>query len=310
MTAVERRRSILWTRRIVALAVMCILFVFVGAFTSPARARAPSATGWWWVGSSPLAFAVTPAPEVPEGGLYVAGSFDQPTGISALRFEVPKDAVVETLTLEVADAVGEPAVIACRAASRWQSAEGGAWSDRPAADCAAGEVTATTANAGSRLQFAVEPLRQASVIDIVLMPAAASPPDDASTFSVSFNKPDGDALALVPAAKMAEPTGPTLAELPTEQPPGVPARTSFPAPQLAPPLPSPAPSNVIAAPSAPVSTEPLSVGFSYSMVFMVPLVLLISGGYLARTLTRVMEPPTDMAPSRSSGFHASREPGG
>lgn len=168
----------------------------------PARAEAPAATGWWWRASrGPV---VLPSPAVPEGGLWVANEARDALAVSALR---SAGEPIAALVLDVAEIVGEPAVVACPS-DVWEPAVGGTWEARPAADCDVATVTGIVSEDGLTMTFDLAALELRAV---TLVPAVGSAP-----FSVTFAAPDD--ASLRPAV-----TNPAAAAVPSPEP--APART-------------------------------------------------------------------------------------
>ena len=255
-----------------------------------AWAAEAEATAWWWVGrpSAAVPIPLMTVPEVPPGGLYVAGGPGTPTGISALRWQVDRNAREVVLSLTVHEALGTPVVNACLANRRWNPVEGGAWDQRPAADCTKGEVRGTMSKDSAQLSLDLTSLREDDVVDVVLVPAAGDA--GMETFSVSFVPPDEDALRVSSFPSTDEPD--SLPSSPNDTEPKV-----SPAPLLddialpsvsvvdAPAGPTNAPQSVLAAPRLTGSSEAPS-GFQYPVVLVFPLVVLVLGGYVASALTR------------------------
>jgi len=182
----------------------------------PARAEAPAATAWWWRASrGPV---VVPSPAVPEGGLWVANEARDALAVSALRSAGEPIAAV---ALDVAEIVGEPAVVACPA-DIWEPAVGGTWEARPAADCDVAAVAGIMSKDRSTMSFDLAGL---DLDAVTLVPAPGSAP-----FSVTFAGPDDSSLQ--PAA--AGPGAPTPRPEPTPSPAPRPVAPS--APFVPPPL--------------------------------------------------------------------------
>ena len=169
----------------------------------PARADATTLTqsGWWWRvndGSLPVA---PPAPQVPEGGLMVAGAPDGATAIAALHFELADDETSPVLTLTVAengDQGGEGAILAaCLTGSAWQPASAGTWTAKPFPACAEGSVAGVRAADGKTWTFALAPLLSDGIVDVTLVPGIDPElPEGAngSTFQLVFTAPTAASL--------------------------------------------------------------------------------------------------------------------
>ena len=207
-----------------AVSVACAAMVFAGAWA--AWAQAPSAVAWW----SKLAVA---PPNVPSGGLYVAGDPSHVLdAISTVRaVHVDGDEPV-TLTLQIASGSMPPpgslAVVACAITSPWSVPAGGHGdlSAVPHYDCtrASKGVVATDNRSVSWYLPA---------IDIALVPDPTAPP---LPFAVAFAPPGDDAVQLTT---------------------GSPARVADvtrPAPVADEPAPIATGNGVIARPSAPAAT--------------------------------------------------------
>ena len=184
-----------------------------------ARAEAPEATGWWWRGAPPPAPGAlgppvqsnSPRPQVPPGGLYVAGegTYVSPPdpripvppddyfvmGVSGLRLTVGENAIVNDIVLEIdQDATGRdkvqgtPAVRACVAQYLWTAEEGGRMETAPPSDCALG--VSYGGAAGSKVAIPAQQLVRDGVLNIVLEPAAQS------AFQVVFKKPGPQSITV------------------------------------------------------------------------------------------------------------------
>ena len=180
------RRVVL--RVLSAASVACAAIVFAGAWT--AWAQAPSAVAWW----SKLAVA---PPNVPSGGLYVAGDPSHVLdAISTVRaVHVDGDEPV-TLTLQIASGSipppGSLAVVACAITSPWSVPAGGHGdlAAAPRYDCtgASKGVVATDNRSVSWYLPA---------IDVALVPDSTAPP---VPFTVAFAPPGDDAVQLTTGA--------------------------------------------------------------------------------------------------------------
>lgn len=171
----------------------------------PARAEATTLTqsGWWWrVNDGSLPVAPPAPPQVPEGGLMVAGAPDGATAIAALHFELADDETSPVLTLAVAengDQGGESAVLAaCLTGSAWQPAAAGSWTAKPFPACAEGSVAGVRAPDGKTWTFALAPLLSDGIVDVTLVPGID--PDlpegaNGSSFQLAFTAPTAASLA-------------------------------------------------------------------------------------------------------------------
>lgn len=277
----------------------CILVIAAGlggpGMQCAALAAEAEATAWWWMGrpSAAVSIPLTPVPEVPDGGLYVAGGPGAPSGISALRWQVDRNAREVVLGLTIYQAFGTPVVNACVADGPWNPVEGGAWDQRPAADCTRGEVRGTMSQDGVRLSFDLTSLREHDVLDVVLVPAADN--TGIATFSASFVHPDKEALRVASFPSADEPD--SLPSSPDDA-----ERTVSPAPLLddialpsvsvveAPAEATDTPHSVFSAPR-PTGSSEAPIGFQYPVVLALPLVVLVLGSYIGSALTRPVVVP-------------------
>lgn len=267
--------------------------------TPGATAAEPSAVGWWWAGrpsdSFPVAFS--PVPAVPEGGFYVAGDVTGASGISALRFELDPGSSPLTLTTTVADSIGSPRVDACAAGSEWEATVGGPWDERPPADCDRRRTPGTLSEDDTTVTFDLSTFDADGIVAVVLVPGEG-PDGRAPTFSASFEPPDSGALTVRGAPAAFTPTGAA-----TDEPssgfddggatlPGRRGAASSFNPDAALLSSSASASDASQPASAPLvpnraATDfPTSEGFAYPVVLVLPLVLLVGGSYLARSLTQ------------------------
>lgn len=177
-----------------------------------ARSAAPAQLGWWWAGHlSQLPVSASP-PDVPKGGLYVAGGLSGASGVSALRFVLPDGASAPVLTLHVAKSSGTVVFGACRVAGPWKPAEGGAWDTRPKPACDKGAVAgAITAEGGRAVaRMPLTSLVDGRVLDVVLVPGKDPATGVDATFDISFEPPGANALAFTSAPQAeANTTAPT-----------------------------------------------------------------------------------------------------
>lgn len=190
------------------------------AWPAPVRAEAPEATGWWWKGAMPAtpisqlsgpAQQNSPRPQVPPGGLYVAGegtsaSAPDPRipfppgqyflfGVSGIRLTVGDNAVVDEIVLEIDKdqagrnkAEGTPVIRACVAQYLWTPTEGGSIDTAPPTECALG-LSYSDLN-GNFVRIPAQQLVREGVLNIVLEPAAQA------AFQVVFKKPGPTSLKV------------------------------------------------------------------------------------------------------------------
>lgn len=171
----------------------------------PARAEATALTqtGWWWrVNDGSVPVAPPAPPQVPEGGLMVAGAPDGATAIAALHFELSDDETSPVLTLAVAengDQGGESAILAaCITGSAWQPAAAGSWTTKPFPACAEGSVAGVRSPDGKTWTFALAPLLSDGIVDVTLVPGVdPALPEGAngSSFQLAFAAPTAASLA-------------------------------------------------------------------------------------------------------------------
>ena len=192
-------------RRVVAAVAMVTAVVGTASGVAHGATVGPDDKGWW----SKAQAAPAPAPTVPVGTATGSNAMvgNDPTGpnaIAAVRYTVPGTLDGEpinastasgTLTLKVPanGAVGTPVVFACPIISSWQTAEGGTWEARPKYTCAtkaAGTFNADT----TAVTFSLPPNLQArpGVFDLAIVPD----PANQTPFSVQFEAPGGDSLAV------------------------------------------------------------------------------------------------------------------
>lgn len=177
----------------------------------PARAETPATSGYWWKGTS--GGLPTPAPAVPDNGLWVASDPSGPLAVSAVR--AAGDGRLAGLRLTVDQVAGTALVWACPAQPGW--AAGGAWEERVVARCDVGRVDGAVA--GGAVTFDLTRLAGLIANDVALVPA-----DGAAPFSLTLAAPGPDAVTTeavpapqpaVPAAAETRspapaPTGPTV----------------------------------------------------------------------------------------------------
>jgi hypothetical protein len=163
------------TARRVAGVVLLAGAVLLALVPVAAEATTLTQAGWWWRANDGALPATVPAPpNVPEGGLMVAGAPDGATAIAALHFELADDETAPVLTLAMAengDQGGDTAILAaCLTGSAWQPASGGTWTSKPFPACSSGSVTGVRADDGATWTFALAPLLSDGIIDVTLVP--------------------------------------------------------------------------------------------------------------------------------------------
>lgn len=150
-------------------------------------------TGYWSrarIGApSPIE---APLPFVPEGGTWVSGNADGELAVSALRLELAEGDQATELALDVAQVQGTPQVRVCPAAAVWlPNPDGRRYDERPLADCAAGEVTATVVD--GRLLVPLTGVVPAGTLDVVLEPAPGA------AFSVTMQPATAESVSVTRA---------------------------------------------------------------------------------------------------------------
>jgi hypothetical protein len=196
---------------------------WLSLFAGHGDAAALSDASWWWFGNQGPAPAPAP-PNVPDGGLYVAGAPDSAKALAALRFTLEEGESNPVLTLAVApngDQGGDNAVLgACVAGSSWGGGEkGGPWDAKPNAACATGSVQGIRAADGLSWTFALAPLVVAGEVNVVLTPGNVAGSPVGSTFSLAFNPPTTASLATTPGSSSSSSfdSGAAASDLSTDQ---------------------------------------------------------------------------------------------
>jgi len=184
-----------------AFGVCALALVFTAP---PVRAEAPSQTAWWFeLQSKSLPAPLPNVPVVPDGGLYVQQGPNGPSAYGALHYTA-SDASKATLTLIAASgsttSLGAP-VQACVTSTKWTTPkqEPGAWEDAPkyGNPCTPGKI----ASDGSAVAFLFDSqFFKNGELDVAIVPTDGAPP-----FSLAFNKPSDQSLALT-AAPSAHPS--------------------------------------------------------------------------------------------------------
>jgi hypothetical protein len=252
---------------VVALIVMVTVSRAMSA--ADAAGTTPEKQGWWSATGAPVPTLVpgvngstSAAPDVPDGGLYVAGSASSPFAVSALRYRLPAGATAATLSLTKApDSLMVPGtkVRACPLTGDrdFDSAEGGSLTDAPVWDCERG-VDGVLDPAGVAFTFPVAPLVADDVLAIAIVPGGS---DD----RVAFAGPDPTALPLTEPSPARPTTTRTAITTPGQAPPPrlpsvprVPNPPATPAPRASTPVPAPA-AGAPAATSAPSPTRPVGL---------------------------------------------------
>lgn len=192
-----------------------LVFLVAGALVAlvpvDADAAALAKAGWWWRvndGSVPLELP-TP-PNVPEGGLMVAGAPDGATAIAALHFDLSDTETSPVLTLSVTaggDVGGDTAILAaCVTGSAWEPAASGNWNFKPFPACDVGSVNGIRSDDHTSWTFAVESLVSDGMVDVTIVPGIE--PDqpagaNGSSFQLVFDAPTAASLVTTPGAAPA-----------------------------------------------------------------------------------------------------------
>lgn len=291
-------------RDLARVGAMCGLIALAFVSTSAALATPPVAVGWWWQGRPTSPIPSLLAPDVPDGGLYVAGQPTGAVGVSALRFDVPAGTRSSSLSLAVVEATGTPRIDACPSMTEWTPAAGGSWDQRAAADCAVGLATGTFSPDGTTLTFDTSSFTSAGQLDVVLLPARDPGTGLVASFTTTFAPPGQGALttAVTPAAPSTAAT-PTTTPRPRLPPPSpeplarhgtvLPRRPEAVAPSVLPTPPAGA-SHPTGAPPPPPTVVAAGT-FAYPSVLLLPLGFLTVGAYLGWSLNHPLTAPPRMA---------------
>jgi hypothetical protein len=191
--------------------------LFLGALAMAGSARGDGGgatfdTAAWWYKPSQKGVTAPAPPTVPADGLLVQGQPDGASAIAAVRFTLAAGQGSPILTLAVADEKDSPdsppVLAACLAGSAWSGSGQQQWESAPNADCTA-SVQGLLSDDKKSYTFAVSPLVQDNLLDIVLVPGTVTtrpappvadptggqvPQTSGSTFSVAFNKPTDASL--------------------------------------------------------------------------------------------------------------------
>ena len=172
------------------LAGLVVLLLGLHGWTAPATGARLATAGWWWRVQTGV-LALPAPPHVPEQGLAVGQAADGPTAISALRFALDSDETDPVLSLVVAEsaAAADVGLVACPSAAPWFGVQAGGWDERPEAACSAGTVNGAESEDGASWTFALAPLYDDGLLDVVIMPAEGSAP-----FEMSFEPPSSESL--------------------------------------------------------------------------------------------------------------------
>jgi hypothetical protein len=196
----------------VAAAALALGAGILAVLPSSAGADTPYQAAWWsrlqvTVPAAQLA-AVPPPPNVPDGGLYVAGSSSSPAALAALRYALDGP-VGGTLTLKVANGSATGAVIdACAVTGSWSAGGNQDFATAPTYDCAQ-KATGVVDATGSSITWEIPAALfrpDAYAIDIALLPGggAASQVAFAAPDDTSFTHPPVEAAAA--DGPLAEPS--------------------------------------------------------------------------------------------------------
>ena len=206
--------------RVVASVLLVCGTVLIG-FGAPAGAAELADSGWWYVRPG---LSGQP-PNVPEGGLYLAGTPDGAISVAALRFTVGEDETEPELTLKASQAgapeegeeppvpvpagaapappaESQPVILACQAGSGWTGEEAGSADAAPKVACGAGSVPGEAAADGT-WTWDLSKLQVKTTVDIILVAGKVKDlPEgtNGSTFQLAFEKPSSASLATIEGA--------------------------------------------------------------------------------------------------------------
>jgi hypothetical protein len=153
---------------------------FAAAALAPSAATAVDGitTGSWW-SAQPAGSPLPPPPQAPKGGVWVASSPSGATAVSAIRFQLSdvESTPILTLTVERDTPPGIAGVIACvtKSPGEWKAVTAGAWSARPEADCASGQVSGVLSGDGKLMSFELYRIVSSNDVDVVFLPTPAPP---------------------------------------------------------------------------------------------------------------------------------------
>lgn len=168
-------------------AVLGFVLLGLGSWTTPARADAPAAQGWWTQGGE--AAATVFGPDVPSDGLLVQGGGDSPSAYAALRFDLPPNAFVGDLILHIESATPESELRVCPLTESFTPAQGGDMEDAPDYDCEADEVAATVGEDADSVTVFASPLVREDELAVALLPTE-------QTDRMVFQEPGDDTLEV------------------------------------------------------------------------------------------------------------------
>lgn len=196
-------RPTVTVRKRLALAAAAVAAAVSAWPAPPAVSVAPDATAWWArTQLGPL--VPIPSPRVPEGGLYVSAVAQETVAVSALRFDIPPDATVGDLVLEIESSQGTVALGACVVPVVWPAEQGGPYANAPAASCSQGSAPARVE--GTTVRIPASGLVDQGRVNVLLLPAAGA------VFDAVFKKPGTDALTVTEASPVTTTTETTVAE--------------------------------------------------------------------------------------------------
>ena len=201
------------------------------AIGAPVDAAELADSGWWYMKPG---LSGQP-PNVPEGGLYLAGAPDGAVTVAAVRFTVGEDETDPKLTL-TASQVGapedggeepepapapvpvpvpapggatpapppeaQPVILACQAGSGWTGEDAGSADAAPKVACGTGSVQGEGAADGTWTWDLAE-LQLKTTVDIILVAGKVKDlPEGAngSTFQLAFEKPTSESLETLEGA--------------------------------------------------------------------------------------------------------------
>lgn len=175
-----------------------------GLVATGAGAEVPDGRGWWTIAGEPPLVEVASA-DVPEGGLLIQGSSDDPIAFGALTFDLSDGREPLTLTLSVVpESVSTPTstLLLCSLTSPFDAADGGPIDDAPSYDCD-GAIDAEPDESGS-YTWDVSSLPSGTELAVAVL--GTGPAD-----RVVIAPPGLDTLQVTSSSVVAPPTTPPVA---------------------------------------------------------------------------------------------------
>jgi hypothetical protein len=199
------------TLRRAAVVLVCLAASLPAVAPVALAAQTDREAGYWWI-AQPDGGGVPPPSSVPAGGLSVASAATGATAVSAVHFVLPVGVAPVRLTLKVAavQQVDAVAVDAFPATRQWKPGDAQPWSERPSYDAKAAPLHGTLLADASSLVFNLPSGASPGVLDLVLVPAAATPVSP--TFDLSLQPLTASSLTTSAAP-------PAVAGVPVPAPP-------------------------------------------------------------------------------------------